>query len=252
MKKITVGRDSGCDIVVSDPHTDPVISRVHAEITLSGATYFYRDMSMNGTVINGRNVHNEEISIEHGTPLLFAGKIPLLWEKIDALLPSPVQKTKYPDPFSGKANVAYSYFQSVDFYEILFSFKGRINRSTYLTYSFSINAVIFIVWSFAFMVSEKLYVVLFWLLLLVAFWPQLALAIKRCHDRDKSGWFYLVALVPLLNIWYLVEIVFLKGSDGSNQYGDEPGYNPDIKQYTIIAGVLCAFSYICFAIIASH
>ncbi|MBV5290613.1 MAG: FHA domain-containing protein, partial [Pelodictyon phaeoclathratiforme] len=30
MKKITVGRDSGCDIVISDP--DYVVSRVHAEI----------------------------------------------------------------------------------------------------------------------------------------------------------------------------------------------------------------------------
>ncbi len=246
MKKITVGRDSGCDIVVSDPNLEPVISRVHAEITLSGVTYFYRDMSMNGTVINGRKVHNEEISIEYGIPVILAGKIPLIWERVDALLPCPVQKTKYPDVQKGKTSGPNSYLQSVDFKELLFSFKGRVNRSTYLTYSLAIGAINLILLSFAFMVNKELFIVLYWLLLLAAVWPGLALSVKRCHDRNKSGWFFLVALVPLLSIWYFVEIYFLKGSNGSNQYGNEPEYNTDMKQYTVIAVVLFVFSYIYF------
>lgn len=54
------------------------------------------------------------------------------------------------------------------------------------------------------------------------FWPSLAVAIKRCHDRDKSGWFVLVGLVPFVNIWYLVEVGFLRGTMGTNKFGVDP------------------------------
>ncbi len=252
MKKITVGRDSGCNVVVPDP--DHVISRLHAEITLSGATYFYRDMSMNGTVINGRNVHNEEISIEHGTPVILAGKIPLVWERVDALLPSPAVKTIV-SSFSSVKVVSHSSVQSADVKDILFSFNGRINRSTYWTYSLFIGVVQFVLYGLYLMIMKVAATNLLSLsggtsflgiTSLLFMWPWLALSIKRCHDRNKSGWFHLVSLVPFLGIWYIVEILFLKGSDGSNQYGEEPEYNPGIKQYTIIAAVLYFIAYLYF------
>lgn len=247
MKKITVGRDSGCDVVISDP----VISRLHAEITLSGATYFYRDMSTNGTVINGRNVHNEEVSIGHGTPVMLAGKIPLVWQSVDVLLASPNAK-KTSGPVSSVKAVPNSYLQSIDFKEILFSFNGRINRSTYWTCTLSLCVILFIVYGFFLMIARVSSSNLFsfgaasFLLSLISLlfvWPGLALSVKRCHDRDKSGWFFLVSLVPLLGIWYIVEIFFLKGSAGINQYGEEPEYNPELRQYTIIAAVLYFLSY---------
>ncbi len=68
--------------------------------------------------------------------------------------------------------------------------------------------------------------------------------IKRLHDRDKSGWwlllFYLLSGVldvigmtgklPFLfelgsvgiSIWALVELGFLRGTAGANQYGPDP------------------------------
>lgn len=57
---------------------------------------------------------------------------------------------------------------------------------------------------------------------IMTFVPGLALNVKRCHDRGRSGWFYLVALVPILSLWYFVEAGFLKGDDGENQYGLDP------------------------------
>lgn len=250
MKKITVGRDSGCDIVISDP--DYVVSRVHAEITLSGATWFYKDMSTNGTVINGRRVHNEEISIEHGTSVLFAGKIPLVWESVDAILLPPAA-TSISTTRSSAKGPSNAYLQSIDFKEMLFSFKGRINRSTFWTYTLAMAVVQFIIYGFYFMImkvassdftSFTVVTSLLVLLALLFVWPGLALSVKRCHDRNKSGWFHLVSLVPLLGIWYIVEIFFLKGSDGYNQYGEEPVYNPALTQYTVIAAVLSLLSYL--------
>jgi|SRR4030095_10402081 uncharacterized membrane protein YhaH (DUF805 family) len=51
---------------------------------------------------------------------------------------------------------------------------------------------------------------------------SIMLQVKRCHDRDKSGWFVLVALVPPLTLWYLIETLCLRGTKGSNRFGRDP------------------------------
>lgn len=63
----------------------------------------------------------------------------------------------------------------------------------------------------------------FFLASFLAIWPYLAIAIKRWHDRDKSGWWVLIGLVPLIGpIWAIVETGFLPGTDGPNQFGADP------------------------------
>lgn len=57
---------------------------------------------------------------------------------------------------------------------------------------------------------------------IAAIWPNLAVGIKRCHDRDRSGWFLLIGLVPFLNLWLLVELGFLRGTTGPNRFGPDP------------------------------
>src|SRR4030095_2487359 len=52
--------------------------------------------------------------------------------------------------------------------------------------------------------------------------PCTILQVKRCHDRDRSGWFVLVALVPPLSLWYLIETMCLRGTKGSNRVGRDP------------------------------
>lgn len=59
------------------------------------------------------------------------------------------------------------------------------------------------------------------LLLLV---PNVGALVCRLHDRDHSGWWLLWLLVPLVGWLVLVVTVgFLRGTDGANQYGREPG-----------------------------
>ncbi len=54
-------------------------------------------------------------------------------------------------------------------------------------------------------------------------WPGLAIAVKRCHDRDKSGWWLLIGLIPLIGgIWLLIDIGFLDGTPGANKFGPSP------------------------------
>lgn len=54
-------------------------------------------------------------------------------------------------------------------------------------------------------------------------WAGLGLAVKRFHDRDKSGWWILIQLIPLVGaIWYIVETGFLPGTPGTNRFGPDP------------------------------
>ena len=57
----------------------------------------------------------------------------------------------------------------------------------------------------------------------LSLWISVAVHVKRWHDRDKSGWWVLIGLVPLLGwIWVLIECGFLRGTDGDNRFGRDP------------------------------
>ena len=54
-------------------------------------------------------------------------------------------------------------------------------------------------------------------------WTSLAVTVKRWHDRDKSGFFVLIGMIPLIGpIWTLIECGCLDGTQGPNQFGRSP------------------------------
>ena len=58
---------------------------------------------------------------------------------------------------------------------------------------------------------------------LAVVWPGLAISIKRWHDRDKTGWWVLINLVPFIGtLWTLIECGFLAGTRGENRFGPDP------------------------------
>ena len=72
---------------------------------------------------------------------------------------------------------------------------------------------------------------LFYIAVLV---PIIAVSVRRLHDRNMSGWWYLgmilASLIPLVgtvaSIAFIV-ICALKGTDGENKYGHDPLKGPD-------------------------
>lgn len=52
--------------------------------------------------------------------------------------------------------------------------------------------------------------------------PSLAVAVRRLHDVDKSGWMLLIALIPLVGGILLIVWMATEGTRGSNQYGRDP------------------------------
>ncbi len=110
----------------------------------------------------------------------------------------------------------------MSFSQLYFSFDGRISRQT-----FWINGVLVAVavgllvslFDAAFQADGGL-VGIYMLLLIL---PSLALQAKRWHDRDKSGWWALIGLIPIVGpIWSLVELGFFPGTPGENRFGLDP------------------------------
>ena len=148
----------------------------------------------------------------------------------------------------------------MDWTTLLFSFNGRINRGKYWL-ALLIYVVVWAVFSFAAVASlggfdsDRLFQVvgtglLLWAIAFGIFvasaWSSVATAIKRLHDRDRSGWWipviwfgpgvlnvigsfradalgficYLAAFV--VSVWAFVELGCLRGTAGPNPYGPDP------------------------------
>ena len=120
--------------------------------------------------------------------------------------------------------------ENIDWKDLLFKFDGRINRGKFwagIAVSWGIGLVFAILLSITVgsgsgalsgilvFVGIALYVMLIWI--------GLAISIKRWHDRGKSGWWILIAFIPIIGgLWALIETGFLEGDAGDNQYGPNP------------------------------
>ena len=52
--------------------------------------------------------------------------------------------------------------------------------------------------------------------------PSLAVTVRRLHDTDRSGWWLLLGLVPLLGAIVLLVFMLLDGTPGDNRHGASP------------------------------
>ena len=110
---------------------------------------------------------------------------------------------------------------------ILFLLDGRIPRRVYwcveilrwLAFQPLVVGLHMAIYRDGSLTDEKLALVL----LAINAWIFLAVHVKRWHDRGKSGLWLLICLVPVIGpIWLLVEMGFLRGSEGWNDYGSDP------------------------------
>jgi len=52
--------------------------------------------------------------------------------------------------------------------------------------------------------------------------PGIAVAARRLHDVDRTGWWLLLAFVPVVGLIVLLIWFCTKGTDGSNRFGPDP------------------------------
>ena len=105
---------------------------------------------------------------------------------------------------------------------LLFSFTGRINRQSYWLVTLTVAAIMLIPAFFYFGVESEIAETYVDVTSLVFLWPLLAVQAKRWHDRDKSAWWILINLLPIIGFfWSLIDNGFLQGTVGENRFGPD-------------------------------
>ncbi len=117
--------------------------------------------------------------------------------------------------------VLVDYFKLVVF-ERYAMFEGRAGRAEYWWF-FLANLIISVVLQAIAGASNALVIlpIAYSLAVLI---PGLAVAVRRLHDTNKSGWWILISLVPLVGVIVLIVFLATDGDQGANQYGNpDPG-----------------------------
>lgn len=237
-RKIIIGRATDCDLVLADMS----ISRRHAELELlENNLLLLTDChsSQGSFVIRGGHEEKVTQQIISKNDLLKFGNISI---PVSEILTATQFYQHNPDVAqigaSAQANNGANNMKldlnknspstaTQSLTELFLSFDGRVSRSTYwLKYMlpyFLIYVVLAVLdigsGSFDYDTGYGTFSGLFTLAGII---PSLAMGVKRCHDRNRTGWFLLVGLIPVIGLWPLIELWFLKGTDGSNQYGADP------------------------------
>ena len=121
----------------------------------------------------------------------------------------------------------------MDWRELFLSYSGRINRARWWLGVIVLGVVSSVVsWvnrsavppaGEETTIGPAIVLIVTFVIGLALLWPLFAVWTKRWHDRGKSGWWTLIILVPVVGqIWALIELRFLPGTPGENEYGIDP------------------------------
>lgn len=107
------------------------------------------------------------------------------------------------------------------------TFSGRASRSEYWWWFLFVLIVAFVTglldsMIFGTPVSAESGGPLSAILTLALFLPNLAVFVRRLHDRDKSAWWILLLFVPLIGFLVILVWMLMPGTDGANRFGVEP------------------------------
>ena len=52
--------------------------------------------------------------------------------------------------------------------------------------------------------------------------PSIAVTVRRLHDTGKSGWLYLLTIIPYIGSLIIFIFTVIEGDKGDNKYGPDP------------------------------
>lgn len=105
--------------------------------------------------------------------------------------------------------------------QVLFSFQGRVSRKVFWIYLLAALVPLMVIYGVAASISDTLGMIVGVPLYIAFIWVSLAIQVKRWHDRNKSGWWFLLGFVPIGNLWAIIETGFLRGTIGPNDFGGD-------------------------------
>lgn len=135
----------------------------------------------------------------------------------------------------------------------VFSPKGRFGRLSYLAWGMGIMGVVSMALSMLVAMGGATAATNPETFVLLSFVVQVPLMIfgfifgvRRLHDIDMSGWWLLLSLVPLVNLFFILYMLFKRGTEGPNRFG-APRFTPTwekvvgwILPAVVLIGILAA------------
>ncbi len=119
----------------------------------------------------------------------------------------------------------------------VFSFAGRLGRLRYFVYTIGVLFVGMLLMGIlgggaAMMTGGAdpqtmsgaavgIMVILYLAILVI----MIMLGIQRLHDLDKTGWLLLLNIIPFINVFFALYLLFARGTLGPNRYGNPPPPN---------------------------
>lgn len=141
----------------------------------------------------------------------------------------------------------------MDWRYLFLSFEGRISRKYFWLGNIGMGIALILIININLWLNETLGLALIIVAYLISLYPTAALMVKRLHDRNRTGWW--AALVmglgiafnilqfaglagqpeqpnmldvvvfvasAIVTIWLVIELGFLKGTQGPNRFGPDP------------------------------
>ena len=98
-----------------------------------------------------------------------------------------------------------------------FCFDGRANRAEFWQWFLAVVIVNFVLGILDSAIIHK--PILQGLFSLAILLPYLGVTARRLHDRGKSGWLQLIALIPIVGFIIVLIMCIPEGDAGENKYG---------------------------------
>jgi uncharacterized membrane protein YhaH (DUF805 family) len=102
-------------------------------------------------------------------------------------------------------------------------FDGRAGRGEFWWFVLA-NFLVYVALLLLVQVSS-VFLILYFVYALAVIVPSIAVAVRRLHDTNKSGWMLLLGLIPFVGFIILLVFYIQEGTPGPNDHGAaaEPG-----------------------------
>ena len=242
-RALGIGTDpNNCSIIYSKEQNG--IAAFHCQLVPQGGTWYLTDFSDTGTWLNGQKMIKFQAYPLKVGDVFYLAKL----ENSFCLRDNDTDMTSPPSPTSPSKTLppqpqpppvppltfpptSPPQLSEAGLKEKFLTYKGRLNRKAYFIRMFYLNVVNVILYFLAAFictladVSEEVTVIVTALaIILVMLIPGSSLVIRRLHDLDKSGLFYLIMLVPIVNFYVLYLLFIEDGTQGENRFGAEYSY----------------------------
>jgi len=97
-------------------------------------------------------------------------------------------------------------------------FTGRARRKEYWMFYLIYMILLIVISILDAAIGVGLFSLIFTLGMLI---PSISIAARRLHDTGRSGWWQLIAFIPLIGFIILIVFLVQDGAD-ANEYGENP------------------------------